>query len=499
MTEAGASARESPPATARFARSSWLFGRLLGLVFVLAFGSLHLQLEGLMGERGITPAARILEVLAARGDGFWDVPTLAWWVGASDGALHALCVAGELAGLALLLGVVPGLASLLAALLYLSLVSISGGFLAFQWDALLIEAGALASLILPWQLVHRPSACIEPPRLARWALYLLIFRLMFLSGVVKLASGDASWASLTALEHHYWTQPLPGPLSWPVHQLPSWVHRASTLTVFVIELVLPLAIALGYRGRRAAFVGFALLMGVIALSGNYGFFNLLAFALCVPLVDDGALERVPGLASRVRASALGRPVWRRRMRFGTSALAVALLALGALQTLASLGAGRAVLEPAWPALGAVRPFYLVNGYGLFAVMTVLRREIRVEGSLDGREWREYVFAHKPGDPTELPGLSQPHMPRLDWQLWFAALGGYRDSPWLSRFQRRLLEAEPAVLALLAHDPFDGQPPRYVRAVLYDYRFGDVALWWETDAYWRVERIAPYGPTLQRRR
>lgn len=485
------------PSSTRFARSTWIFGRLLGLVVLLAFVSIHVQLDGLIGERGITPAARILELLEGRGDGMWEVPTLAWWTGASDGALHALCVAGEAVGLALLLGVLPGPASLLAAVLYLSLVSIGGGFFSFQWDALLIETCFLAAVLLPWQLVDRASACVEPPRVARWALYLLLFRLMFLSGVVKLASRDPTWASLTALEVHYWTQPLPGPLSWLVHQLPTWVHRASVVLVFVIELALPFAIALGFRGRRVAFAGFSLLMAVIALTGNYGFFNLLTFALAVPLVDDALIARWPWLAERVRSAIDPLPIWRVRARLGAAVLAVVLIALGAVQTIASLGGARGLPSPVVAALDATRPFYLVNGYGLFAVMTTTRREIRVEGSLDGRTWREYGFAHKPGDPTDLPGWSQPYMPRLDWQLWFAALGEYRDSPWLGRFLRRLLEAEPAVLALLEHDPFDGQPPRYVRAVLYDYRFGDVALWWEIDAYWRVERVGPYGPTLRR--
>ncbi len=489
----------APDPSRHHARSSWLFGRLLGLVFLIAFVSFHAQLDGLVGEHGITPANELMHALRARGLGFWDVPTVAWMLGASDGALETLCVVGELVSLALMVGLFPGLASLLASLFYLSLASVSGTFMAFQWDSLLVETGFLAALMLPWQPIHHARSAIEPPRFARWALHLLLFRLIFLSGMVKLRSGDRAWASLNALSYHYYTQPLPGPLSFFVHQLPSVVHRASTFAVVAIELALPFSMFFGARARRACFLGVAFLMTIIALTGNYGFFNVLTFALALPLLDDAVVDRLVGrrLGSRLRSSKNELPQWRRALRLSVAPIVAVLVIVGQLQILLGFGAAPALPSPALDAIEVAGRYRAVNGYGLFAVMTTERREIRIEGSLDGRSWREYRFAFKPGDRTALPRFSAPHMPRLDWQMWFAALGTWRDNPWLIRFMRRLLEARPEVLALLAHDPFAGEPPRYVRALAYDYRFGDFTLLWEEGAYWRVGEPAAFAPTLSR--
>ena len=520
-----------------YAKSTYLFGRGLGLTLLVAFASWHAQQAGLIGARGITPAAELLDALRANGLGFADAPTLAWWTGASDGALGALCLTGELAALLLLLGVLPGPSALACGALYLSLHTIGGPFMAFQWDLLLIEASALGALVLPWRAFHSPRRAIEPPAFARWAIYALAFRLMFLSGAVKLASGDDAWARLRALDYHYFTQPLPGPLSWPAHQLPAWAHTASTALVFAVELVLPFAIVLALlataarvalrraplpddaadapppeprgvrfagalaRGSlRAAGLGFVGLMLVIALTGNYGFFTLLPLVIALPLFDDAFVERALPARLGARLARAPRAMWvgHRVVRLAQCSLLLFVYWLGGLSLATGLGAGPSLPDALLDDLAAARPYRVANGYGLFAVMTRLRREIRVEGTLDGVEWREYRFAHKPGDPAALPGQSAPHMPRLDWQMWFAALGSYRQSPWLHRFLSRLLEAEPSVLALLADDPFDGRAPRCVRARLWDYRFGDVAHRAERSAYWVVEELGDFSPARCRR-
>src|SRR5262249_31236594 len=126
----------------------------------------------------------------------------------------------------------------------------------------------------------------------------------------------------------------------------------------------------------------------------------------------------------------------------------------------------------------------VNSYGLFAVMTTTRPEIVIEGSDDGQSWRPYEFRYKPGDPARRPAFVAPHQPRLDWQMWFAALGPCEQSPWLQRLFQRLQEGSPPVLALLASDPSAGHPPRYARALLYDYRFTDLAPHRRTGAWWQ---------------
>ena len=126
---------------------------------------------------------------------------------------------------------------------------------------------------------------------------------------------------------------------------------------------------------------------------------------------------------------------------------------------------------------------MVSGYGLFAVMTTERDEIVIEGSDDGVIWHEYEFRYKPGDVARRPPWNIPHQPRLDWQMWFAALEDPRGLRWFPRFLQRVLENEPTVMALLARNPFPDKPPLYVRAQFYDYTYArrdDKAkgLWWE---------------------
>lgn len=482
-----------------YGRAAWLFGRLLGLTFLAAFASFHVQFPGLIGEHGIQPAEQLLGALSARGYGFADVPTLAWFLGASDGAVRAMCILGEIAALGLFVGVLPGPSALLSTALYLSLTGVGGMFYRYQWDSLLVETGAVGALLLPWRLLERPDRMVEPPRLARWALWFLLFKLMFLSGYVKLASRDPTWADLTALEFHYWTQPLPNPWSWWAHQLPEAVHRVATFLVLALETALPFAILLGSSGRRVAAVGLGVLMALIGLTGNYGFFNLLALALIVLLVDDQAIERLLGRRLWVALRGRWEPApsiphgWGRGLRSGLAAL-LALFAMVPL--LLRLGAGPALPDRVLTTFDAARPFRVANGYGLFAVMTTSRREIVIEGSPDGRTWTAYPFRYKPGDPSATPPWCDPHLPRLDWQMWFASLGTVRDNPWVVRLLRRLQEGRPEVLALFAADPFDGDPPRYVRARTVDYGFTGWREGLETGRTWATTpEPRPYAPAL----
>ena len=87
---------------------------------------------------------------------------------------------------------------------------------------------------------------------------------------------------------------------------------------------------------------------------------------------------------------------------------------------------------------ASEPLRIVNSYGLFAVMTTTREEIIVEGSNDGVTWQAYEFPYKPGDVCRAPPIVAPYQPRLDWQMWFAALGSYQQNRWFVNFMVRLL-------------------------------------------------------------
>ena len=468
-----------------FGTGSWLFLRLLGVVNLIAFLSLWVQLDGLVGPRGLMPAQLFLnavhaQVGAAR---FWELPTLCWIFGGGV-FLHVLCAAGVVLSFALIAGFAPAACLALLWAAYLSLCGAGQVFLAYQWDALLLETNLLAVFFAPWAW-RAGRIRTDPPRLARWLLWWLLIRLMLLSGAVKLLSGDPAWTNLTALYYHFQTQPLPTWVAWYAQQLPPALLRLSCALMFAIELGAPLLL-LGPRRVRHLGAGLLILLqALIALTGNYTFFNLLTAGLCLLFFDDafwrGRLRRWRrDSGAPAPAPAPGR--WCPRRVLGpAAAIALSLTLLAAIPTLRLRW-----LWNGWTAgvLEVAAPFRSFNSYGLFAVMTRERPEIIIEGSDDGRTWRPYEFKAKPGDPRRRPGFVAPHQPRMDWQLWFAALDYPNDDPWVSALCLRLLEGSPDVLALFASNPFPQKPPRQVRAVVYDYTFTTPAVraatgrWWE---------------------
>ncbi len=461
---------------------------LLGLVFLVAFVSLWVQIRGLVGSLGILPAADTM--LAARHSGadFWDFPTLCW-LNASDGFLVFQCAAGAAISCVLIVGYAPGVCLALLWLLYLSLVTIGRVFLGYQWDALLLETGFLAIFLMPLQL--RPDWTRETSgsRITRWLLLFLLFRLMFESGVVKLASGDKTWRNLTALTFHYETQPLPTWTAWFAFQAPLWFQKACCAATLAIELALPFAIIGPRNVRRAGGIGLIGLQVIIAATGNFGFFNLLAVSLCLLMLDDGFFPRRWRENLAVGAGGDGPRWW----PWALVPVGAVSLTVSAIQLSRMFGLRVAWPEPVVAIYSAQSPFRICNSYGLFAVMTTRRHEIVVEGSDDGKNWRAYGFKWKPGPTDRRPRFTGPHMPRLDWQMWFAALGQLENNPWFGNFLVRLLEGSPDGLKLMAENPFPGQPPRYVRAVLYDYHFtriGEVPGQW-----WHREKLGLYCPPV----
>ena len=457
--------------------------------------SLATQIVGLAGHDGILPASLYMDqarrVLAGAGvDRFRLLPTLTW-LSASDAFLRGLCWGGAALSLLLVAGVLPAVALPLLWLFYLS-VSIAGrDFLSYQWDALLLEAGFLAILIAPLTLRHRLRDRIEPPREGVWLLRWLLFRLMFGSGAVKLASGDPTWRHLTALRFHFWTQPIPTPLAWYANRLPaSWLD-ASTAAVLAIELIAPF-LMLGARRPRT--IACALLVGlqiVIALTGNYAFFNVLTAGLCLLLLDDATIAR---LVPAARAAPVqSRPGTARRVAVGVVAAAVVPISLFLFAD--SLGVALPGGSFIAPLADFVAPFRSVNTYGLFAVMTTTRPSIVVEGSDDGMNWQAYEFRYQPTDIHDPLRWVAPLQPRLDWQMWFAALGSFESEAWFRNFCARLLQGSPDVLRLLGRDPFNGWPPRYIRARLYQYRFADSDTRRRSGVWWTREPAGDYSPVL----
>lgn len=448
-----------------------LFIRLFGLIYLSAFVSFGIEATGLIGSKGILPLADFINTTRqtigpAR---FYYMP-MVFWLNDSDFAIQLVCWLGALLSLLLIFDVLRRLGLAILFILYLSLVYAGQTFMSYQWDSFLLETGFLV-LLLSFST-----------SLGIWLLRWLLFRFMFMSGVVKLISGDPNWRHLTALKYHFFTQPLPTPLAWYAARLPFVLLECATACVLFIELLLPFLIFCPRRMRFAAAYAILLLETCILLTGNYNWFNFQTMLMCLLLFDDAALlGHIPGKYLGWLASAKQNRELRRASRFGFGVLAAVIVFCSLVEMDERFGG----IPPAvaQDIDDFVQPIRIVNTYGLFAVMTTKREEIVLEGSQDAVHWREYEFKYKPGNVRRAPRWSIPFQPRLDWQMWFAALEDPQRLPWFWNFLRRLLENQPTVTALLKSNPFPDKPPVYIRAKFYDYTFSSGAqkakgIWWD---------------------
>lgn len=510
---------------ARYTIASDLFPRLLGLVYFCALVSLWTQWEGLYGARGVLPMQDYLKMLSEQfpsaknqflsvkdqflSEKYTFALTIFWW-DSSPGFVNVVFGVAVLSALLAMAGVLPLPSLALCWGAYLSLVSVGQDFTSFQWDYLLLETGFIAIFCMPWVLRLTRSKSAEPTPRGRWALWFLLFKLMLMSGVVKWF-GDDAWRNGTALEYHFFTQPLPTWTSWFVHHLPAGVLRLFCYATLFIELIVPFFIWLPRRVQRLAFLLFVFLQFMIALTGNYGFFNLLALALCVMLLDDGAFPRfarklyaisdpplqppvekagceqgcaLPGVRiPRVESVWMIRSPARRWPNILAGPALLFLMGISAALMLIRFDLMSASNRVAVVFLEGIDPLRSVNSYGLFQVMTTTRDEIVIEGSDDGKTWLAYEMKYKPGDPMRRPVFVGPHMPRLDWQMWFAALSTWRSHPWFTQVLKRIFDGSPEVLALFERNPFPNEPPKHLRARLYRYEFtksGEAGWWVRTE-------------------
>ena len=493
--------------------SSTLFLRLLGLVYLIAFVSLWTQLDGLIGQAGILPASDFLEDVEhfyadqePSESAAWNVPTLAW-LNSSDWSLHAICAVGTLMSGFVIIGALP-LPSLVGLwVCYLSMFHVGQVFLGFQWDILLMEVGFLAIFVAPFSWRSRLFGDQHPPRLAIWLIWWLLFRLMFESGVVKLTWNDVgegripienAWESLTAMQYHYWTQPLPMWTSWFADKFPTWFSKLSVTGVLIIELVIPWFIFGPRVLRNFAAASIAFLMLAIALTGNYNFFNLLTVVMTITLLDDRCWPAWFKRRFEFRTDAVV-SIFRRKSAIVLVPFAVFVILIGGLQVKRAVWPPtdrRLPLEYRWN----VAQFHWANSYGLFRRMTETRPEIVIEGSADGRNWQEYEFRWKPGDLSRRPGLVAPHQPRLDWQMWFEALrfeqvyDNLGDiplrhvSPWFASFLVALSENRSDVVDLLSRNPFEETPAKYLRIRMYQYRFATADEGRQSGDWWRRREV-----------
>jgi hypothetical protein len=460
-----------------------LFLRLLGLVYLIAFASIGVQIEGLAGSQGILPFSQQLLYLEGQLgiERYFLVPNL-FWLNASDGALTGAAIAGCGVSALIMLNRWSRLCLLAAFILYLSLYNAGQLFLNFQWDGLLLEAGFLAIFLTPASRVVI--------LLFRW----LLFRLRFMSGISKLTMQDPSWSGLTALNSYFEVQPLPTPLAWYAHQLPEWLLKTATAATLVIEILVPFMMFLPRRWRFVAAWITILWQVLIMLTSNHSWFNILTIVLCLFLFDDKAVQHI--LPQRLQTW-LGRQQPSPAVAGGrASQFMVATLATFILLTSSIHFWELATMQQSSGAAGTLvdyaEAYRVVNKYHVFPTMRNERIELELSGSQDGREWKPYRFRHKPGDPNERPAIVLPHQPRLDWEMWFVTQHP-KYLHWFHSFLQALLDNSPAVTALLRHNPFPDQPPRYIRVEAWQYRFSEPEVRQKTGQWWQREALGPFTP------
>ena len=516
--------------------SRWVFLRALGVIYFSAFFALLFQVKGLIGTNGLMPAAQYLA--GGRSLGlmrFWAAPTLLW-ISSGNHMLMALMWAGLIASVLLVLNVSPRPMLLVCFVCYLSFVGAAREFANYQSDGMLLEAGFISLFLAPPGLLPGWGAKRPPMRAAILLLLWEWFRIYFESGVVKLASGDPTWRNLTAMYEYYQNGPLPTWVGWFAEQmLPLGFQKFVAGATLVMELVLVWVALLPRPWRITCCVTVTVWqVGVIA-TANYTFLNYLVLALGLLLLADGVLRRfVPqrwlgGLTDpkmpehsptlREIFETESAPVlsvtstetteatstesgfaMKPRGRFAGMRLAVA----GIFLTWIGYATTAELIEMFWreaplpsSPIAALEPFRIANEYGLFAVMTPHRYEIEFQGSNDGQNWTAYPFRYKPQDVHERPRVYAPYQPRFDWNLWFASLGSWIQDPLVPRTEELLLENDADVLGLFRSNPFSSAPPKYVRAVLYQYWFSTPEEKHTRGVWWRRQLLGTYAPTLER--
>jgi len=464
--------------------------RLLGAVYAAAFLSAATQLVPLIGSRGLLPVGPFLdqvrEQLGSPLHAVALVPSL-FWIDHSDVALRALAWTGFALSCTVAVGYANALVLAALWLLYSSIVHVGQEWYGYGWEIQLIETGFLAIFLCPL-LDGRPFPRRAPPAVVLWLFRWLIFRIMLGAGLIKLR-GDSAWRDLTALYYHFETQPIPNPLSRWFHFLPRPLLRAGVAFNHAAELVAPWLV-LGPRvTRRIGGAVIVLFQGMLLLSGNLSFLNWLTIVPALACFDDAIWSRLlPGaLVERARRAArTARPSPAMRRTAWTLAAGVGVLSVGPVLNMLS---SQQIMNTSFD------PLALVNTYGAFGTIGRERLAVVFEGTDaaepdEGAEWKAYPYRALPVDLRRRPPQVAPYQPRLDWQMWFAAMSTPDRYPWTLHLIWKLLHNDPGALGLLGGNPFPDHPPRFVRATLYRYAFaapGDPeGRWWTRE---------PLGPWL----
>ena len=504
----------------------WIFLRALAVIYFSAFFPLLFQIEGLNGPRGILPARQFLLALRAEPGliRYWYAPTL-FWLSSGSHMMMAVVWAGLIASVAAFFNLWPRLSLFVCFVCFLSFVTSAQAFSSYQSDSMLLEAGFLVLFFAPSGVLPGWGLASPPSRVSYFLLQWEWFRIYFESGLVKLLSGDTEWRDFTAMDEYYQNGPLPTWIGWYVEHLPHWFHAATVAGTLGMELAVVWMLFLPKRLRLICFcIVTPWEIGVI-LTANYTFLNYIVLALGFLLLDDHSVRGLLPMRLRCSLPELPQvveerdnqslsilnppgeaveavtPAPRRRgdyfkiARLSVAALMLTWIAYATTFELLRMASPDLPL-PSAPVV-ALEPFRIANRYGLFAVMTRGRYEIEFQGSNDGQRWTPYVFRYKPQALDKAPGVYAPYQPRFEWNLWFASLGDWQQNDLVPLTEQRLLENDSDVLFLFQGNPFAQAPPRYVRAVLWQYWFTSMEEKRRTGNWWKRNLMGLYAPVLTR--
>jgi len=457
--------------------SRFVFERALGVIYLIAFLVTLNQFRPLLGERGLLPVPRFVRMVRFR-----EAPSL-FQFRYSDRLLAVVAWAGVVLAASVIVGLPqagPIWGSILVWLalwaLYVSIVNVGQTFYSFGWESLLCEVGALAILL--------GDARTAPPILLVFLMRWLLFRLEFGAGLIKLR-GDRCWRDLTCLHYHHETQPMPNPLSWFFHHLPGRAHKVEVLANHFAQLVVPFFLFAPQPVAGIAGGLIVLTQSWLILSGNFSWLNFITIVLAIFAFGDATLGYVFPFD---RPELVASPSWYEGLVIALTVL-VAVLSYWPIRNMLSR---RQLMNFSFNRL------HFVGTYGAFGHITKERYEIIIEGTDNAghsETWKAYEFKGKPGDPKRMPPQVAPYHLRLDWLMWFAAMGPPDRYPWIVELVGRLLEGDTATLKLLRTNPFPDEPPVLVRARLYRYRFTSRAERRETGAWWARTLVAMWLPPL----
>ena len=467
--------------------------RGVAMIYAIAFLVAINQIIPLIGSEGLTPVdiylRKISNALGSDAAGFRRLPSL-FWFWHPDKALLVVAWIGFLLSCVAVAGYANAILLAVLWFLYMSFVHVGQEWYGYGWEIQLTETGFLAIFLCPL-LDMRPFPKRPPPMpiivLFRW----LIFRIMLGAGLIKIR-GDEIWRNATALYYHFETQPIPGPFSRWFHFLPHSVLKAGVWFNHLGELIAPLFVFWPRKARHVAGVVIVLFQFNIILSGNLSFLNWLTIIPALACFDDGFWSKI--LTARlVREAKIAAERAEPSKPMRTTAWVVTVLI-----AVLSIRPAINMLSPGQIMNTSFDPLDLVNTYGAFGTVGQERLNVVFEGttdnaSTDKANWKPYIFKGLPVLPDKRPPQVAPYQLRLDWQMWFASMSSPEEYPWTINLIWKLLHNDRNALSLFAGNPFPKAPPKYVRAILYRYKFAE-----PTNAnglYWTREKVDMWLPPM----